>query len=92
MPIWIGATEATAFAVILESVELPRPGPHHFAAALLGAAGGEVPEVRIVRLTDSIFFAQAVLADGTRRRCPTKRRADPRIADRFTDLRRRGRA
>ena len=68
------------------------PGPHHFAAALLGAAGGEVPEVRIVRLTDSIFFAQAVLADGTRRRCPTKRRADPRIADRFTDLRRRGRA
>lgn len=65
MPIWIGATEATALAVILESVELPRPGPYHFAAALLQAAGGEVREVRIVKLTDSIFFAQALLADGT---------------------------
>ncbi|HUA45905.1 MAG TPA: bifunctional nuclease domain-containing protein [Solirubrobacteraceae bacterium] len=65
MPIWIGATEATALAVILESVELPRPGPYHFAASLLHAAGGELREVRIVKLTDSVFFAQVVLAGGT---------------------------
>lgn len=65
MPIWIGDTEASALAVILESVELPRPGPYHFAAALLQAAGNELREIRVVKLTDSIFFAHAVLADGT---------------------------
>jgi RNA polymerase sigma factor (sigma-70 family) len=64
LPIWIGAAEATALALILEQVELPRPGVFQFAAALLAATGGELREVRIVELTDSIFFAQAMLADG----------------------------
>lgn len=65
MPIWIGAPEASGLAVILEKVELPRPGVHHFAAALLNATGRELGEARIVKLTDHIFFAQAVLTDGT---------------------------
>jgi RNA polymerase sigma factor (sigma-70 family) len=64
LPIWIGAAEATALALILDQVELPRPGVYQFAAALLAATGGELREVRIVELTDSIFFAQAMLADG----------------------------
>lgn len=65
MPIWIGPAEATALAIILEKVELPRPGVYHFAAALLDATGGELGEARIVKLTDNTFFAQAVLTDGT---------------------------
>jgi RNA polymerase sigma-70 factor (ECF subfamily) len=65
LPIWIGPAEATALAVILEEVELPRPGIHQFAAKLLGAAGGEMREVRIVKLTNFTFYAQAVLTDGT---------------------------
>lgn len=65
MPIWIGPAEATGLAVILEKVELPRPGVFHFAAALLNATGGKLSEARIVKLTDAIFFAQAVLTDGT---------------------------
>jgi RNA polymerase sigma factor (sigma-70 family) len=64
LPIWIGAAEGTALALILDQVELPRPGVHQFAAALLAATGGELREVRIVELTDSIYFAQARLADG----------------------------
>jgi RNA polymerase sigma factor (sigma-70 family) len=64
LPIWIGAAEASALAVILDQVELPRPGVYQFAAALLAATGGELREVRIVELTDSIFFAEARLADG----------------------------
>jgi RNA polymerase sigma factor (sigma-70 family) len=64
LPIWIGRAEAAALVVILEQVELPRPGAYHFAAALLQATGGELREVRIVELTDAIFYAQAVLADG----------------------------
>lgn len=64
LPIWIGTAEATALAVILEEVELPRPGIHQFAARLLGAAGAGLREVRIVELTDFTFYAQAVLSDG----------------------------
>jgi RNA polymerase sigma factor (sigma-70 family) len=64
LPIWIGEAEANTLAVIIDQVELPRPGVHQFAAALLTAAGGELSEVRIVELIDSIFFAQAILTDG----------------------------
>jgi bifunctional DNase/RNase len=65
LPIWIGRPVATALAISLEDVELPRPWTHQFAASLLHAAGGEVREVRIVALTDFTFYAQVVLGDGT---------------------------
>jgi RNA polymerase sigma-70 factor (ECF subfamily) len=65
LPIWIGRAEATALASVLREVELPRPGPYHFAASLLGAAGGELREVRISRVAEAIFYARAILADGS---------------------------
>ena len=65
LPIWIGPPEATAMTIVLEDVELPRPGPYHFAGSLLAAAGARLREVRISRLTDATFYAVAVLADGT---------------------------
>jgi RNA polymerase sigma factor (sigma-70 family) len=65
LPIWIGAPEATAMTIALEDVELPRPGPYHFAGALLQAAGASLREVRISRLTEATFYAVAVLADGS---------------------------
>ncbi|HET7048403.1 MAG TPA: bifunctional nuclease domain-containing protein [Solirubrobacteraceae bacterium] len=64
LPIWIGQAEAIALAVALEEVELPRPWTHQLTANLLQAAGGRVREVRIVELTDSIFYAQIILSDG----------------------------
>jgi RNA polymerase sigma factor (sigma-70 family) len=65
LQIWVGAAEALAVAALLEAVDLPRPGPHQLAAALLGAAGSGVREVRISRLADAVFYADVVLADGT---------------------------
>jgi hypothetical protein len=65
LPIWIGAPEATALAVALEELELPRPWTHQLTASLLQAAGGKLREVRIVALTESVFYAQVVLSDGT---------------------------
>jgi uncharacterized protein len=65
LPIWIGTPEAMSLVAVLEEVELPRPGPYHFAQALLAAAGGALREVRVSRLADSVFFATAVLADGS---------------------------
>lgn len=65
LPIWIGPAEATAMALILENVELPRPGVYQFAASLLAGAGGRLREVRVTELTESIFYAQAILSDNT---------------------------
>jgi RNA polymerase sigma factor (sigma-70 family) len=65
LPIWIGTPEALSLVAALEEVELPRPGPYHFAQALLAAAGGALREVRVSRLADSVFYAVAVLADGS---------------------------
>jgi RNA polymerase sigma factor (sigma-70 family) len=64
LPIWVGATEASALALRLHSVELPRPGTYDLCGELLRAAGTSVDEVRIVRLTDMVFYAQVVLAGG----------------------------
>lgn len=65
LPIWIGHAEATALAIVLEDVQLPRPGVYQFAAMLLTGAGGQLREVRVTALTRSTFYAQAILSDGT---------------------------
>ena len=63
--IWIGQPEATWLAITLEDVQLPRPTTFHFTASLLTAAGAELREVRIVKLTEHVFYAEAILGDGT---------------------------
>lgn len=59
MRVWVGPFEATWLAVHLENVQLPRPGTYAFAAGLLEAAAGTLDEVRINRLTDEVFYAEA---------------------------------
>jgi RNA polymerase sigma factor (sigma-70 family) len=63
LPIWVGPAEATALALILESVETPRPLTYQFAAGLLKAAGARAVETRITRLTAGTFYA-VVIVDG----------------------------
>jgi bifunctional DNase/RNase len=65
LPIWIGGPEATTLALRLHDVATPRPDTYRFAADLLEAAGGRLREVRVMRLADMIFYAQAVLEDGS---------------------------
>ncbi len=68
LPIWIGEFEATAIALHLESVSLPRPLTYTFVTDLLSATGGRLQEARIVRLDGDVFYAAAVVetAAGTR--------------------------
>lgn len=63
LPIWIGPTEATALALILESAETPRPFTYQLAASLVAATGSGIAEVRITRLVAPIFYA-SVLVNG----------------------------
>jgi RNA polymerase sigma factor (sigma-70 family) len=65
LPIWIGPAEATWMALILEGIDMPRPGVYQFAASLLAGAGTALREVRISELTDSTFYAEAILDDQT---------------------------
>ncbi len=63
LPIWIGPAEATALALTMESAEAPRPFTYQMAASLVQAAGAQVTEVRITRLTEGVFYA-AVIVQG----------------------------
>ncbi|HEY6311627.1 MAG TPA: bifunctional nuclease domain-containing protein [Streptosporangiaceae bacterium] len=61
LPIWIGPAEATVLALVLESVEAPRPFPYKLAAGLVEAAGSQITEVKITRLLESVFYACVVV-------------------------------
>ncbi len=63
MPVWVGPAEAGALALSLEAQETPRPLTYQMAARLLEAAGSNVAEVRITRLTEGIFYA-VIIVDG----------------------------
>ena len=71
----------------------PRPGTYRFAADLLAAAGcGPRRRSASSGSPTTIFYAEAVLADGSVGRRAAQRRAQPRARDRRADPRRRGRA
>lgn len=61
LPIWVGQYEGDAIAISLVQAETPRPLTFAFAARLLGAAGGQVQQVRINRLAEETFYAEVVL-------------------------------
>jgi bifunctional DNase/RNase len=62
--IGVGDAEAAALAFSLQGTGFPRPMTYQFAAALLGAAGSGVREVRVTSFTQGIFYAQVVLLSG----------------------------
>ncbi|HEU4895855.1 MAG TPA: bifunctional nuclease family protein [Acidimicrobiia bacterium] len=61
LPIWIGASEATAIATAMEGVEPPRPLTHDLMRSVLDAVGALAVKVVITEMRDSIFFADLSL-------------------------------
>ncbi|MDQ6671838.1 MAG: DUF151 domain-containing protein [Chloroflexota bacterium] len=61
LPIWVGAFEGDAAAILLVGAETPRPLTFPFTARLVEAAGGAVQEIRIARLVDETFFAEVIV-------------------------------
>lgn len=64
LPIWIGATEATAIAFAQQGVVPARPLTHDLLRDVIGGLGRELAEVRITELTDGVFFALLVFDGG----------------------------
>ena len=62
--IGVGNSEAAALSFGVQGLQFPRPMTYQFAAALLGAFGGTLREVRVTSLSDEVFYAQAVLTNG----------------------------
>jgi bifunctional DNase/RNase len=64
LPIWIGATEATAIAFAQQGVVPARPLTHDLLRDVIGGLGHTLAEVRITELTDGVFFALLVFDGG----------------------------
>ena len=64
LPIWIGATEATAIAYVQQGVVPPRPLTHDLLKDVIDALDRSLIEVRITRLEDGVFFAELHLSEG----------------------------
>lgn len=65
LPIWIGAPEATAIAYAQQGVAPPRPLTHDLMKNVLDALGHQLTEVRIVAMTEGVFFANLVVDGST---------------------------
>lgn len=63
LPIWIGASEATAIAYAQQGVEPPRPLTHDLMATVIQTLGHTLDEVRITEMNDGVFYA-VLLLDG----------------------------
>jgi RNA polymerase sigma factor (sigma-70 family) len=63
LPIGVLASAAVSLAVIVESVEMPRPMTHQLTVGLLEAADTQISEVRITQLLEGTFYA-VVVVDG----------------------------
>lgn len=64
LPIWIGASEATAIAYVQQGVVPPRPLTHDLLRNVLDALGQSLKEVHITALDAGVFFAEMHLEDG----------------------------
>ena len=66
LPIWIGATEATAIAFALEGVEPQRPLTHDLLRDVTGALGASIERVVVNDLREGIYYADlVVLSNGS---------------------------
>ncbi|WKZ82866.1 MAG: bifunctional nuclease family protein [Acidimicrobiia bacterium] len=61
LPIFIGASEATAIALALEGIEPQRPMTHDLLRDVVEALGATVDGVLVTALRDGVFFADLVL-------------------------------
>jgi len=62
LPIWIGASEATAIATAMEQVEPPRPLTHDLLVLVIEQLGATIERVVVAEMRDSVFYADLILS------------------------------
>jgi bifunctional DNase/RNase len=61
LPIWIGASEASAIMSRLQGTEAPRPMTHDLLQNVVDELGGTIVRIAVTELRDNTFYAQIVL-------------------------------
>ncbi|CAB4698600.1 MAG: bifunctional nuclease family protein [Actinobacteria bacterium] len=64
LPIWVGATEATAIAFAQQGVVPPRPLTHDLFKIAIEELGSKISEVNLTELVNGVFYANLILGDG----------------------------
>ena len=64
LPIWVGATEATAIAFAQQGLTPPRPLTHDLMKNIIGDLGSKVESVQVTHLSDGVFYSKVVLEKG----------------------------
>jgi hypothetical protein len=62
IPIWIGAAEAAAIAMVQQGIIPDRPMTHDLFAEVLRVLGAPLDDMRVVELANGVFLAQLRLA------------------------------
>ena len=63
LPIWLGATEATAIAFAQQEVLPPRPLTHDLLVNILEAEKIKLRSVHLTELRDGVFYSDLILVD-----------------------------
>ncbi len=66
LAIFVGAPEATAIALALQGVELPRPMTHDLMSEILGVFGARLERVVVTQLVESTYYAELQIRAGER--------------------------
>lgn len=64
LPIWVGATEATAIAFAQQGVVPPRPLTHDLFKIVVEELGSKISGVNLTELVNGVFYANLILGDG----------------------------
>jgi bifunctional DNase/RNase len=67
LPIFVGSPEATAIALGIDKVPVPRPQTHDLLAILLGELGAHLERVVVTEVQGEIYFALLQLRVGDRK-------------------------
>jgi len=65
LPIWVGATEATAIAFAQQGLQPPRPLTHDLIKNILENLGSGVTCVQLTELVDGVFYSKILFSGGT---------------------------
>ncbi len=61
LPIWIGAFEASALAMELENINLPRPFTHDLMRNVINTLGGELVQIEIHSNVKGTYMANLII-------------------------------
>ena len=64
LPIWVGASEATAIAFAQQGVAPPRPLTHDLLKTVIESLGSSLSKVQLTELVNGVFYSNLILENG----------------------------